>query len=283
MYYQPSAWAMIPFGLVLLAIAIGPALFHAWWNKHYPKVTLSLAAITLAYYLWAIPGGITTIFHTTHEYFSFIALIGSLYVVSGGIHIHVGREATPALNVLFLFIGGVLANLLGTTGASMLLIRPWLRLNQHRGATHHVVFFIFIVSNIGGCLTPIGDPPLFLGYLRGVPFWWVAKHCWPMWLIGIAFLLAIFYVLDRRNFLRSVKPQKQTEPKLPHETDTWRFEGLANVACLAIILAGVFVSQPLLVRETIMIGAALISWVTTKKSIHDQNHFNWHPLIEVVI
>jgi Na+/H+ antiporter NhaD/arsenite permease-like protein len=274
---------MIPFGIVLLSIAIGPVLFHSWWNKHYPKLTLSLAAVTLIYYVFALPHGIPKVFETAHEYFGFIALIGSLYVVSGGIHIHVGRAGTPAINVLFLFIGGLLSNILGTTGASMLMIRPWLRMNKPRAAAHHVVFFIFIVSNVGGCLTPIGDPPLFLGYLKGVPFWWVAEHCWPMWLLGIAVLLTWFYVLDRRSYAQCIACISPTEPRLPHEIDKWRFDGLANLACLGIILAGVFVPKPPLVRETIMIGAALVSWVTTKKSIHDANHFNWHPLIEVVI
>jgi Na+/H+ antiporter NhaD/arsenite permease-like protein len=280
---QPNPWAIVPLAVVLLSIAIGPALFHAWWNRHYKKLTLSVSAITLVYYLFAIAGGISTVVHTAHEYFSFIALIGSLYVVSGGIHIQLGREATPAINVLFLLIGAILANVLGTTGASMLLIRPWLRLNQHRAAAHHVVFFIFIVANVGGCLTPIGDPPLFLGYLKGVPFWWVAQKCWPIWLIGIGFLLTVFYVLDRRDFVTSPTAAKPADPRLPHESSAWRFEGLPNLVCLAIVLAGVFVSKPFLVRETIMITAALISWVTTKKSVHDANHFNWHPLIEVVV
>lgn len=133
--------------------------------------------------------------HTGAEYVSFIALIGSLFVVSGGIHINVKGEATPAGNVLFLLTGALLANVLGTTGASMLLIRPWLRMNKFRVTGLHVVFFIFIVSNVGGCLTPIGDPPLFLGYLKGVPFWWVAEHCWPMWATGLGILLGIFMCL----------------------------------------------------------------------------------------
>ena len=136
---------------------------------------------------------------TAQDYFGFIVLIGSLYVVSGGIHIGVEGEATPALNTLFLAIGGVLANVLGTTGASMLLIRPWLRMNHYRTTAHHVVFFIFIVSNVGGCLTPIGDPPLLVGFLKGVPFWWVLEHCWTMWLVSMAFLLAVFYCIDRRQ------------------------------------------------------------------------------------
>src|SRR5262249_30503462 len=146
-----------------------------------------------------------TVIHRVIEYVQFIALIGSLFVVSGGIHINVKGEATPLANVVFLFIGAVTANVLGTTGASMLLIRPWLRMNKYRVTGHHVVFFIFVVSNVGGCLTPIGDPPLFLGYLKGIPFWWVAEHCWPMWAVGVGLLLAIFYVIDYRNYLRAPK------------------------------------------------------------------------------
>src|SRR6185503_16169663 len=136
---------------------------------------------TLGYYFLGLPSVARgTVAHTAIEYVSFIALIGALYIVSGGIHINVKGEATPHGNVAFLLIGAVIANVLGTTGASMLLIRPWLRMNKYRITAHHVVFFIFIVSNVGGCLTPIGDPPLFLGYLQGIPFWWVAEHCWPI-------------------------------------------------------------------------------------------------------
>src|SRR5262249_40594290 len=140
---------------------------------------------------------------STEEYIKFIALIGSLFVVSGGIHINVKGQATPLANVTFLLIGAVSANVLGTTGASMLLIRPWLRMNKYRLTAYHVVFFIFIVSNVGGCLTPIGDPPLFLGYIKGIPFWWVAEYCFPMWAVGVGILLATFYVIDRMNFARA--------------------------------------------------------------------------------
>jgi Na+/H+ antiporter NhaD/arsenite permease-like protein len=174
MEYQPAVWAIAPFALLLAMIAMGPLFFEHWWVKHYPKVAISLAAVVVAYYFFALPESARhTVSHTALEYFSFIALIGSLYIVSGGIHINVKGEAIPSVNVVFLLIGAVIANLLGTTGASMLLIRPWLRMNKYRVTSHHVVFFIFIVSNVGGCLTPIGDPPLFLGYLRGVPFWWI--------------------------------------------------------------------------------------------------------------
>src|SRR5262245_51653390 len=181
---------ILPFGLLLTLIALAPLFFPDWWLKHYPKVAFALAAVTLSYYLFALPNAAKgTVMHTAKEYVSFIALVGSLFIVSGGIHITVKGEATPRANVAFLLFGALIANILGTTGASMLLIRPWLRLNKYRITAHHVVFFIFIVSNVGGCLTPVGDPPLFLGYLKGVPFWWVAEHCWPMWAVAVVILL----------------------------------------------------------------------------------------------
>src|SRR5712671_1491185 len=191
----PNSWTILPFTLLLAAIALGPLLAANWWSRHYAKVSFGLGAIALGYYFFVLRDTARTL-HTAQNYVSFIALIGSLFVVSGGIHISVKGEATPMANVVFLLIGALVANVLGTTGASMLLIRPWLRMNKYRVTAHHVVFFIFIVSNVGGCLTPVGDPPLFLGYLKGIPFWWVAEHCWPMWAAGLGMLLGIFYALD---------------------------------------------------------------------------------------
>ncbi len=269
---------ILPFGLLLTAIALGPLLFSGWWTKHYPKVAFGLAAVTLTYYLAGLHA-YEPVVHVAHEYLSFIALIGSLYVVSGGIHISVKGEATPLANVLFLLIGAVLANVLGTTGASMLLIRPWIRMNKYRVTAHHIVFFIFIVSNIGGCLTPIGDPPLFLGYLRGIPFWWVAEHCWPMWAVGVGMTLAMFYVVDKINFARA--PREVRVRETTHEE--WRFDGLYNLFFLAVLLATVFIDRPVFFREVLMIAAAAGSYFTTKKSVHEANHFNFHPIQEVAI
>ena len=189
----PNPWMMLPFGILLGMIALAPLWFADWWGRHYPKVACALGAVTLGYYLFDLHAN-TRVLAGAHEYLSFIALIGALFVVSGGIHISVKGEATPLVNVTFLLVGAVLANLLGTTGASMLLIRPWIRMNKYRVTAHHIVFFIFIISNVGGCLTPIGDPPLFLGYLKGIPFWWVAEHCWPMWATGLGILLTMFFV-----------------------------------------------------------------------------------------
>jgi Na+/H+ antiporter NhaD/arsenite permease-like protein len=270
-----------PFVLLLGLIALAPLLFMEWWLRHYPKVAIGLGLITLSYYLFFLPKpATTTVLHTAHEYVSFIAVIGSLFVVAGGVHILVKGEATPLGNTVFLAIGAVIANVLGTTGASMLLIRPWLRMNKYRVTAHHVVFFIFIVANAGGCLTPIGDPPLFLGYLKGIPFWWVAEHCWPMWATGVGILLLLFYVVDRRNYLRAPLDVRVKETGA---ADEWRFQGLGNLVFLAAILGAVFIQNPPFVREGIMIGAAVGSYFTTRRSIHEANHFDFHPIQEVAI
>jgi len=270
---------VVPFVLLLSAIALGPLAWAHGWHRHYPKVAVGLGAITLAYY-WLGLRATGRIAHTAHEYVSFIALIGSLFVVSGGIHITVKGEATPLANCLFLLVGAVIANVLGTTGASMLLIRPWLRMNKYRLTAHHVVFFIFIVANVGGCLTPIGDPPLFLGCLKGVPFWWVLEHCWPMWLVGVGSLLAIFYVLDRRNYLKAAREvrEKETGPG-----EQWRIRGLHNVGFLAVILGAVFLQHPPFLRETVMVAAAVGSYLTTPRPVHESNDFNFEPIREVAI
>jgi Na+/H+ antiporter NhaD/arsenite permease-like protein len=276
---NPNPWMMVPFGVLLAAIALAPLFFAAWWQKHYPTVAWSLGAITLAYYLFGLNGR-ERVWDTAVEYVSFMALIGSLFVVSGGIHINVRGQATPRANVVFLLVGAVIANLFGTTGASMLLIRPWLRMNKYRITAHHIVFFIFIVSNVGGCLTPIGDPPLFLGYLQGIPFWWVAEHCWPIWAVGLGVLLAMFYLVDQGNYLRA---PKQVRAKLAEPHDVWRFEGLANLFFLAVILGAVFIHNPPFLRELVMLAAAVGSYFTTRESVHEANHFNFHPIQEVAI
>jgi Na+/H+ antiporter NhaD/arsenite permease-like protein len=278
--YAPNPWMITPFGVLLALIALAPLFFPAWWGRRYPLVALALAAVTLAYYLIFLPAPArTTVVHTAHEYVSFIALIGALFVVSGGIHITVKGEATPGVNTVFLLIGAVIANLLGTTGASMLLIRPWLRMNKYRVTAHHVVFFILIVSNVGGCLTPIGDPPLFLGYLKGVPFWWVAEHCWPMWATGLAVLLLMFYVVDLRNYRRAPREVRERQTAEEH----WRFDGLINVVFLAVILGAVFLEKPLFLREALMLGAAAGSYFLTRREVHEANQFNFHPIQEVAI
>jgi Na+/H+ antiporter NhaD/arsenite permease-like protein len=290
---------ILPFGLLLAALALGPLLFRRWWEKHYGKMVAALGAITVGYYLLVLPAAAAhAVAQAGSEYMGFIALVGSLFVVSGGLHITVKGGGTPAANVVFLLTGALLANLLGTVGASLLLIRPWLQANGWRAASHHVIFFIFIVSNAGGCLAPFGNPPLFLGYLMGVPFWWVAEHCWPIWLCGMAFLLTAFYVVDRRHYRRAA-PTLQSSPErarqegpldLPPSAfspqplpERWRVEGLWNLVFLAVILGAVFISQPLFLREGLMLAAAGASWLTTRKAVHEANQFDFHPMIEVAV
>ncbi len=295
---------VIPFGLFLGLIALAPLLFADWWSRHYSKVSFALGTIVLAYYGLGLHAP-ERILIALSDYLRFIVLIGSLFIVAGGIHITVKGEATPLANVVFLLIGALAANLVGTTGASMLLIRPWLRMNKYRVTGHHVVFFIFIVSNVGGCLTPIGDPPLYLGYLKGIPFWWVAQHGWEIWVTGVAILLAMFFVVDYRNFLRAPKAVRQrlAEPadrfvvdyrnflraprevrqRLAEPPDRWRLEGLGNLPFLGVILAAAFVERPPFLREALMTGAAVGSYLTTKRSVHEANEFNFHPIREVAI
>jgi Na+/H+ antiporter NhaD/arsenite permease-like protein len=265
---------LLPFGLLLALIAALPLNAPRFWEKYHPWAAALLGAITASYYSLQT-GGHSLLLHTAREYLSFITLVGSLYVVCGGIHIRVRGEATPRANCLLLLAGAVLANLVGTTGASMLLIRPWIRMNKYRITDFHVVFFIFIVSNVGGLLSPVGDPPLFLGYLKGVPFWWVARHCWPLWAAAVGMLLGVFYMLDRRNFLRA--PQSVREEQTSHET--WKLSGWRNVLILCAIQGGLLLPSGW--REAAFVAAALLAWLTTPKPVHEANDFDLHPLREV--
>jgi Na+/H+ antiporter NhaD/arsenite permease-like protein len=170
-----------------------------------------------------------------------------------------------------------MANFIGTTGASMVLIRPFIRMNKIRISAYHIVFFIFIVSNCGGSLTPIGDPPLFLGYLRGVPFFWLTEHVIFVWITVIGALLASFYVFDRRSFKHAPKAI-QEEIKAP---DTFRFDGVINVIFLLVIISAVFLPQMFFLRESVMLGAAVASYFLTPKMVHAENHFSFGPIKEV--
>jgi Na+/H+ antiporter NhaD/arsenite permease-like protein len=274
----PELLLIIPFVTLLLCIAVAPLLMPKWWLAHYPQVSLGLGVIVILYYVGVIRHP-EIVYHTAYEYFSFIVLIGSLFIVSGGISIVTKDLTTPLENILFLLTGAVLANLIGTTGASMVLIRPWIRMNKLRIKPYHIVFFIFVVSNVGGALTPIGDPPLFLGYLRGVPFFWIMARTFPMWFVGIGFLLSVFYYIDRNNYATtdaSVRKKIDT-------TDHWKIAGLTNLLFLVMILSAVFITTPVFLRELVIIAAAAASYLTTTKKIHQMNHFSFHPIREVAI
>ncbi|MFO1485973.1 MAG: sodium:proton antiporter [Verrucomicrobiaceae bacterium] len=281
----PPMGMVTPFVLLLLCIALMPLFATHFWEHHYPKVAIGLGLVTAAYYVF-VQHDWHPLHHAAHEYVSFMALVGSLFVISGGINIRVKGEATPLVNTIFLLVGAVLANLIGTTGASMLMIRPWIKMNKYRITGFHIVFFIFVVSNAGGCLTPIGDPPLFLGFLRGVPFWWVLQHCWEAWALAIGLLLAVFYAIDSVNFRRA--PKEVRELETAHED--WFFRGMLNLLWLALVLGSVFL--PKNIQETtvlgvfsvpalIMLGAAVASYFTTKEEVHVSNDFSFGPVKEV--
>ncbi len=183
-------------------------------------------------------------------------------------------------NLFLLLIGAVISNVIGTTGASMILIRPYLRVNRYRIRPFHVVFFIFIVSNMGGALTPIGDPPLFLGYLEGIPFFWVVETVWLKWLVAMGIILMIFFVTDSISFGKlTARIRHEAEEK----GEEGEVSGLQNIFFLSVILIAVFITRPIFVREILMAGAAAGSYFTTKKTIHEKNEFNFLPIKEVAV
>ncbi|MBI5021088.1 MAG: sodium:proton antiporter [Ignavibacteriales bacterium] len=275
-----SPWMIIPFVLLLLSIAIIPFINRHWWERYYPHVSIVLGAISVIYYLFFLQNA-ARMLYTGIEYLSFIILIGSLFVVAGGIHIRIKGKSTPVANVTLLAIGAIASNFLGTTGASMILIRPYLRVNRYRLRPFHIVFFIFIVSNMGGALTPIGDPPLFLGYLKGVPFFWVLAAVWHIWAIAISIILLVFLAIDYISFWKFEHSiDRVPESELHEEAEV---SGLHNIFFLLVILASVFIQKPIFLREFLMVIAAVGSYKMTKKEIHKKNDFNFIPIKEVAI
>ena len=287
-------WTLVPFVTLLLSIAVLPLAAPHFWESNRNKAVVSLGlALPIALYLVLAHGaaGWAELGHKAMEFISFMALLGSLYVISGGIYVRGSFSGTPLMNTALLALGAVLASCIGTTGASVLLIRPFLRANQRRQRkTHLVVFFIFIVSNCGGLLTPLGDPPLFLGFLKGVPFEWTLQ-LWPEWLLVNGALLVLFnfwdqYVLDREEM-------ESREPLLEAVQRNERFglSGKRNIAFLAAIVATIYASGsgianagepwPFGVAEGLMFAAATGSWALTARELHRLNVYSWHPIAEV--
>lgn len=304
----------VPFVLLLLSIALIPFISARFWARHHPDVAFLLGGVMIAFYLIAYRGfqvlppgaaagaataayGPMSMLKVAEEYFQFIALIGSLYVVAGGLLIDVRGEATPAVNTAILGSGAILANIFGTTGASVLLIRPYLRINQGRLAPYHVILFIFIVSNCGGCLTPIGDPPLFLGYLQGVPFTWTLMRCLPAWAVAVGALLAVFYFLDSRVRPRdkqpiSVQPEVGVSPRASPSVKI-ELAGWLTFFFLFLVLLGVFLDQILAEHLGLKLGfpvgaafqvvVAIVAYKLADPEILRQNRFTFHPLKEVAL
>jgi Na+/H+ antiporter NhaD/arsenite permease-like protein len=302
------AWAA-PFVALLLCIAMLPLLPRTrhWWEHNHNKLLLAvlLGLVTLAYYGTrgfgvahrghvTAPGADTVLAVLTHtlteEYVPFIVLLFSLYTISGGINVRVHVRATPLTNTCVLALGTALASFLGTTGASMLLIRPLLEINRERRHVRHtVVFFIFLVSNLGGSLLPLGDPPLFLGYLRGVPFLWTLG-LWREWLLGSAALLAVYFCWD------CVAHARESEAALQADAATYRplriRGGLNFLWLLGVVLAvAVLVPEkalpgtnfivPPLLREGVLLALTALGWVTTSREVRAANRFSFFAINEV--
>jgi len=290
-------WSVLPFVGLLLSIALLPIFAERFWHSLRNQFAVALGWATPVFLALAFHA-LTDSGHTGHdaahalhhalaEYGSFICLLGSLYVVSGGILLRGDLEGRPIVNTAFLGIGAVLANVIGTTGASVLLIRPVLRTNAERRHTWHIpVFFIFLVSNVGGALTPIGDPPLFLGYLRGVPFAWTLG-LWPMWVPVVAVLLAMFFVIDTVQHRRETKEAVRADVA---RVEPLRIEGGINFAILGAVIAAVLLLSPdpdvhdlrsFHAREVALVLLAGLSMWLTPRAVHESNDFAWTPILEV--
>jgi Na+/H+ antiporter NhaD/arsenite permease-like protein len=267
---------LFPFFGLLITIAVFPLINPHLWEKNITKAIVSaIFGVPVLIYLIAKSPG--KVLHVGEEFISFISLVTSLFIVSGGIFIYIRKKPTPLLNTAILFLGSILANFVGTTGASMILVRPFLRLNRWRKNTFHIpVFFIFTVSNIGGGLTPIGDPPLFMGFLKGVPFFWSLK-LFPIWLFEISVVLLIFFIWDSIT----LKNEKYPEA-LAKEEEKILIYGKRNFIYLGLILLAVILLHfPF--REIVQWTAAILSLKTTPKRIREDNEFTFHPAEEVAI
>jgi Na+/H+ antiporter NhaD/arsenite permease-like protein len=300
MTYSTPTWAIAPFGLYLLLIATLPLFFGSFWEHNRNKLIVAalVSAPVLVYLCTGRVGGGEVLLRTAVDYVSFIALLGALFTISGGIHLRGSLAGSSGANTVFLTIGAVLGSLIGTTGASVLLIRPLLRANERRGyTTHIVVFFIFIVSNGAGLLTPLGDPPLFLGFLRGVPFTWTLRLAAP-WALVNGVLLTLFTIFDRVILAREKRrprPRSSTAPRGTSPTEPLRLDGAINLFWLLGIVVVVFVMGTYgtalfgdsylrsVVQILGMVGCAVLSLVTTRREIHLANRFSWAPIIEVAV
>ena len=294
-----SLWWALPFAGLLLSIATGPLLFHHLWEHHYGKIA-GLWAVLVVVPLALVfgPGlAVNAVLHTLiTEYLSFIVLLFALFTISGGILVAGNIHGTPLVNAGLLLLGALLASVVGTTGASMIMIRPVIRANDNRPFNAHVViFFIFLVSNIGGALTPLGDPPLFVGFLRGVDFFWTTTHIWQQTLLAGVIVLAAFLALDLVLHRREAGQPKIKDPTPDSRV---RIRGLANLPLLAGVIGaillsaywkpgvelsvlGVAVELQNLVRDALIMALALLSLAVSRKEYRQANGFAWGPIAEV--
>ncbi len=295
-----SLWWGVPFVGILLSIALFPLFMARLWHHHYGKIIAIWTSVFIIAALMTF-GFELTVQITAHaileEYIPFILLLLALFTVSGGILIKSDVQSTPKLNVYLLALGTLLASIMGTTGAAMLMIRPLIRANRNRQhRVHIIVFFIFLVANIGGGLTPLGDPPLFIGFLKGVDFFWTVKHMLLPVILTSVLLLIIFYFIDKHYY--SLQPKIASSQSSSNTESSLKIYGLKNIVLLlaivgSVLLSGIWQSDqsitllgshitlPNLVRDGLFIAITLISLVITPKQVRAGNEFNWEPILEV--
>ena len=292
------AWSALPFAGILLSIALFPLLAPEFWHHHFPKVSAAWALLFAVPFVFRFGGEAAhELLHVAIiDYVPFLILISTLFTIGGGIHVGGSLRGTPATNGVLMLIGTAIASLVGTTGAAMIMIRPLLKANRgRRHRAHTVVFFIFLVANIGGGLTPLGDPPLFLGFLHGVPFFWTL-NLWKEVLFSATVVLAV-YLLHDLYYWRREPAEVRGAPVAPGEPV--RIEGLRNFLFLAgvlgaviasgvwqgpaVSLLGVHQATGNLVRDAVLVAMLLGSWLTTPKTVRDANEFSWAPIREVAI
>lgn len=285
----PPAWLVIPFALLLLMIATGPLFFAHFWHKYYKAIALGIGLLVGGYYLAILQQPII-VAETFAEYVSFISLLLALYVAAGGIYVFADFESKATVNIAFLLIGAILTNFIGTTGASVLLIRPFMRVNRYRLKPYHIVFFIFFVSNLGGLLTPIGDPPLFMGFLKGVPFTWTLHTLSLPWLMAMVLLSVVFYVFEKRN------TEFDEVDVSAHYTNKVVINGAQNFIWLGLIIGTVFIDPNVIdgvpfiemhgkkvsfLREIMQLAIAFFAYKRANKHALQSNEFNFEPILEV--
>ncbi len=285
-------WLSIPFVIILLFIAVGPLAFNHWWENNKNKLIVSLVLGIPVAILMISRGLSHELMHQMlFDYIPFIILLGGLFIITGGIHLKGDIEAKPAINTLFLAIGGLLASFMGTTGAAMLLIRPVINTNsQRKYKVHTILFFIAIVANAGGMLTPLGDPPLFLLYLKGAPFMWFFK-LFMEWAFVLTLLLVIYFIVD--TYFYKKEPQENIARDRT-EVEPLGIKGTLNfVYLLGVVLSVAFINGNFIhaihenhnlsfIREFVIVAMAVLSLVTTNKDMrYKENKFTWEPIIEV--
>jgi len=290
-------WTVLPFAGILLSIALCPLLVPHFWHNHFGKISAFWALLFAVPFLFTYHN--VALHHILHiyliDYIPFIILLWGLFTIAGGIVVSGSLKGTPAVNTVMLLIGTILASCVGTTGAAMVMIRPVLRANKDRLKKSHIVcFFIFLVANIGGSLTPLGDPPLFLGFLHNVPFFWVTTNILPHMLTASGILLVMFFIFDTFYYR---KEKKQVESRLAEEKIPLKIEGLINFVFLAGVVAlvlmsgylklghftisGVHLEYQSILMDLGIITLGALSMVFTSKALREANDFSWFPIVEV--